>query len=312
MNKMTRTPPVRAGNGAGPAQGQGDLIKDSDTKRFMADVIEASRQVPVIVDFWAPWCGPCKQLTPALEKAVTQARGKVRLVKINVDENQQLAAQMRVQSIPAVFAFVNGQPVDGFMGALPESQIKQFIDRLGGQGSLAEEIEAALAEAREAMTKKDLATASQIFAQVLGADPENAAALAGMARCQIETGDLEAAGATLAKVPKGKLNEIDVVGAKAALDLALNPVDLSEIDKLQKTIETKPDDFQARVDLAVALNAAGRKSEALDHLLYVIGKDRTWNEDGARKQLVKFFEAWGPKDEFTLSGRRRLSSILFS
>ncbi len=313
MNKMIGTPPVRAGNGAGPAVAAiGDLIRDSDTKRFMADVIEASRQVPVIVDFWAPWCGPCKQLTPALEKAVTQAKGKVRLVKINVDENQQLAAQMRVQSIPAVFAFVNGQPVDGFMGALPESQIKQFIDRLGGQGSLAEEIEAALAEARDAMARKEYPAAMQIFAQVLEADPEHAGALAGMARCQIETADLDGAGATLAKVPKAKLNEVDVLGAKAALDLALNPVDLSEIAALLRTIETSPGDFQSRLDLAVALNAAGRKSEALDHLLYAIGKDRAWNEDGARKQLVKFFEAWGPKDEFTLSGRRRLSAILFA
>lgn len=309
MNKMTRPAASPAGNGAANSAG---LIKDSDTKRFMTDVIEASRQVPVLVDFWAPWCGPCKQLTPALEKAVTQAKGKVRLVKINVDENQQLAAQMRVQSIPAVFAFVNGQPVDGFMGALPDSQIKQFIDRLGGQGSLAEEIEAAVAEARDAMAKKDFATAGQIFAQVLGADPEHAGALAGLARCQIEAGDVDGAGATLAKVPKAKLNEVDVLGARAALDLALNPVDLSEIATLQRKIEASPDDFQSRLDLAVALNAAGRKSEALDHLLYVIGKDRTWNEDGARKQLVKFFEAWGPKDEFTLSGRRRLSSILFS
>ncbi len=311
MNQMIGTPAPHAANGAGPVAA-GELIKDSDTKRFMIDVIEASRQVPVIVDFWAPWCGPCKQLTPALEKAVTQAKGKVRLVKVNVDENQQLAAQMRVQSIPAVFAFVNGQPVDGFMGALPDSQIKQFIDKLGGQGSLAEEIEAALAEAREAMTRKDYPVASEIFTQVLGADPENAGALAGMARCQIETGDLDAAGATLALVPKTKLNEVDVLGAKAALELALNPVDLSEIATLQRTIETTPDDFQSRLDLSVALNAAGRKQEALDHLLYVIGKDRAWNEDGARKQLVKFFEAWGPKDEFTLAGRRRLSSILFA
>ena len=309
MNTMIGMP-ARASTTAAPAAG--DLIKDSDTKRFMADVLEASRAVPVIVDFWAPWCGPCKQLGPALEKAVRQANGKVRLVKINVDENQQLAAQMRVQSIPAVFAFVNGQAVDGFMGALPESQIKQFIARLGGEGGMAEEIEAAMSEAREAFAKKDYQAAAQIFAQVLEADGENAAALAGLARCQVETGDLDGATATLALVPAPKANDVDVLGAKAALDLALNPVDVSEIATLQRQVEGAPADFQARLDLAIALNAAARRSEVLEHLLHIIAKDRSWNEDAARKQLVKFFEAWGPKDEFTLLGRRRLSAILFA
>ena len=312
MNKMIGTPPVRAGNGAGPAPAPGDLIKDSDTKRFMADVIEASRQVPVIVDFWAPWCGPCKQLTPALEKAVTQARGKVRLVKINVDENQQLAAQMRVQSIPAVFAFVNGQPVDGFMGALPESQIKQFIDRLGGQGGMAEEIEAAVADGRLALEQKDYQTAAQIFASVLQADREHAGAIAGLARCQIAAGDLDNAQATLALVPPNKLNDPEVISAKAALELELNPVDLSESAALRAAVDRDPDDFQARVDLAVILNGTGERGEAIDQLIYVIRKKRDWNEEAARKQLVKFFEAWGPKDEFTLMGRRKLSSVLFA
>lgn len=290
----------------------GDLIKDSNTQNFVRDVIEVSRQTPVIVDFWAPWCGPCKQLGPALEKTVRQANGKVRMVKINVDENQQLAAQMRIQSIPAVYAFVNGQPVDGFMGALPESQLKQFVDRLGGQGSMAEEIEAALAEARAAFEQQDYQSAAQIFAQVMQIDRENPGAIAGLARCQIAAGDLENARATLALVPPAKANDPEVLSARAALDLALNPVDVSEIGKLEAEIARNPDDFQARVDLAVLLNGAGARAEATDQLIYVIRKMRGWNDEAARKQLVKFFEAWGPKDEFTIAGRRKLSSVLFS
>jgi putative thioredoxin len=298
-------------NGAG-APPPGALIKDSDTRSFMVDVVETSRKVPVIVDFWAPWCGPCKQLGPMLEKLVKQANGKVRMVKVNVDENQQLAAQMRVQSIPAVFAFVDGQPVDGFMGALPESQIKQFIDRLGSQGGMAEEIEAAVAAGREALAQNNLAEAAQIFAQVLGADRENAGAIAGLAKCQIASGDLEQAKATLALVPPAKANDAEVISAKAALELAATPVDHGEIANLTRAIEANAEDHQARLDLAVALNAAGQKQEALDHLLHIVRRKRDWNEEAARKQLVKFFEAWGPKDEFTLQGRRKLSSILFS
>ncbi|HUR43446.1 MAG TPA: thioredoxin [Aestuariivirga sp.] len=297
---------------ATPVATPADLIKDSDTKRFVADVIEASKKVPVIVDFWAPWCGPCKQLGPALEKVVKQANGKVKLVKINVDENQQLAGQMRVQSIPAVFAFVNGQPVDGFMGALPESQLKQFIDRLGGQGGLAEEIEAMMTAGREALAQKDYQSAAQIFGQVIEADREHAGALAGLAKSQLETGELDGAQATLALVPPAKANDPEVLSAKAALELARNPVDLSEAARLQTEVGRNPDNFQARFDLANLLNGAGQKAEALDHLLHIIRKEREWNESGARKQLVKFFDAWGPKDELTLQGRRKLSSILFS
>ncbi|MCB1378636.1 MAG: thioredoxin [Alphaproteobacteria bacterium] len=289
-----------------------DLVKESNTQNFMKDVVEASRKVPVIVDFWAPWCGPCKQLGPALEKVVKQASGKVRMVKINVDENQQLAAQMRVQSIPAVFAFVNGQPVDGFMGALPESQIKQFVDRLGGQGSMAAEIEAAMAEAHELLEQQNIQGAAQVFASIVQADREHAGAIAGLARCQILAGDLENAQATLALVPPAKAGDPHVLSVKAALDMALNPVDLSESAALKARIDRDPDDFQARVDLAVLLNGAGERGEATDQLLYVIRKKRDWNDEAARKQLVKFFEAWGPKDEFTLQGRRKLSSLLFS
>jgi putative thioredoxin len=289
-----------------------ELIKDTDTKGFMADVIEVSKRVPVLVDFWAPWCGPCKQLTPLLEKVVKQANGKVRLVKINVDENQQIAAQMRVQSIPAVFAFVDGQPIDGFMGALPEGQIRQFIDKLGNKGSLAEEIAAAMKVAEEAMQRKDFAEAQSILGQILGVDPNHVVALANFAKCQIELGDLEGATATLNSVPADKKSNADVVSALAALDLALHPVDSSVLEQLQKSVATTPDDFQKRLDLAVAMNGAGQRSEAIDQLLYVIRKKREWNEDAARKQLIQFFEAWGPKDEATLQGRRKLSAILFS
>ena len=206
-----------------------ELIKDTDTKGFMADVIEVSKRVPVLVDFWAPWCGPCKQLTPLLEKVVKQANGKVRLVKINVDENQQIAAQMRVQSIPAVFAFVDGQPIDGFMGALPEGQIRQFIDKLGSKGSLAEEIAAAMKVAEEAMQRKDFAEAQSILGQILGVDPGHVAALANFAKCQIELGDLDGATATLGQVPPDKKTNADVVSAMAALELALHPVDTNLI-----------------------------------------------------------------------------------
>jgi putative thioredoxin len=299
----------RTNGGAVPP---GDLIKDSDTRRFVTDVIEASRKQPVLVDFWAPWCGPCKQLTPLLEKTVRQANGKVKLVKINIDENQQLAGQMRIQSIPAVFAFVDGQPVDGFMGALPESQIKQFIDRLDGQGSIAEELEGAIGEGRAALAAKDYATAAQIFAQVLQVDREHAGAIAGLAKTQIETGDLAKAKTTLALVPPGRASDPEIISAKAALELAETPIDEGEISTHMRSIESDPDNHQARLDLALALNAAGRRAEALDHLLHIVRRKRDWNEEAARKQLVKFFEAWGPKDDLTIEGRRKLSSILFS
>ncbi len=294
--------------GAPPA----DLIKDSDTKNFMVDVIEASKKVPVLVDFWAPWCGPCKQLTPIIEKVVKQAKGKVRLVKVNVDENQQIAAQLRVQSIPAVFAFVDGQPIDGFMGALPESQVKQFVDKLGNKGSLAEQISAAMKMALEAMELKDYEGAGSIFAQILGADPTNVSALANMAKCQIELGDLENATATLKLVPPDKAGNPDVISAAAALDLALNPVDTSVVDHLTAEISANPDDFAKRLELAAALNGSGQRAEATDQLLYIIRKQRDWNDGAARKQLIQFFDAWGPKDDQTLAGRRKLSAILFA
>ncbi len=294
-----------------PQPATGDLVKDSSTRTFMADVIEASRQVPVIVDFWAPWCGPCKQLGPALEKVVRAAKGAVRMVKINVDENQQLAAQMRIQSIPAVFAFVDGQPVDGFMGALPEAELKKFVDRLSKDG-LAPQVDDVLAEADAALAAGENELAARAYADVLGIDRENARAIAGLARSQIASGDLEAAGMTLGLAQGTLANDQAILGARAALDLAANPVDLSEINRLAAALAANPSDLQVRFDLAVALNGAGKREEALDHLLAIVKSKRDWNDEAARKQLVKFFEAWGPKDDLTIAGRKRLSSILFA
>jgi putative thioredoxin len=294
-----------------PQPAPGDLVKDSSTRTFMADVIEASRQVPVIVDFWAPWCGPCKQLGPALEKVVREARGAVRMVKINVDENQQLAAQMRIQSIPAVFAFVDGQPVDGFMGALPEAELKKFVGRLSKNGAAAQ-VEEVLDEADAALAAGETELAARAYADVLGVERENARAIAGLARSQIATGDLDAAGMTLGLAQGALANDQAIVGARAALELARNPVDTSEIDTLSAAVAADAGDLQARFDLAVALNSAGNRDEALDHLLEIVRRKRDWNEEAARKQLVKFFEAWGPKDDLTVSGRKRLSSILFA
>jgi putative thioredoxin len=298
------------GNGSAARTAPG-LVKESNTKNFMADVVEASRQVPVLVDFWAPWCGPCKQLGPMIEKIVNEAKGTVRLVKINVDENQQLAAQMRIQSIPAVFAFVNGQPVDGFMGALPESQLRQFVSRLTA-GARGDEIETMLAGAEKALAEDDLAAAGQIFAQVLQIDRENVKAIAGLAKAQIKSGDLDGARATLALVPPSKAADPEIASVRAMLELSTKQADPGAIRKLASAIEHNPADHQSRYDLAIALNGIGRRQEALEHLLTIIGKDRGWNDEAARKQLVQFFDAWGPKDELTQTGRRRLSSILFS
>jgi putative thioredoxin len=300
MTTMLNTTPANA------------MIKDATDASFVVDVMEASKQQPVLVDFWAPWCGPCKQMTPVIEKVVTENAGKVKLVKVNIDENPQYAGQLRVQSIPAVFAFVDGRPVDGFMGALPESQIRQFISRLSKMGGLAEQIAEALGTARQALAQPDYEAAIDIASQILGADPVQAEAYAIKARAEMGLEQLEAATATLFAVPADKATDPHIISAKAALDLLLNPVDTSGISTLEKTLVDNPLDHAARVELAVLLNGVSRREDAIDHLIQVIRKDRTWNEDGARKQLVQFFEAWGPKDEMTLLGRRKLSSVLFS
>ncbi|MGO4572031.1 thioredoxin [Microvirga sp. 2TAF3] len=287
------------------------LIKDTTTANFRQDVLAESMQQPVLVDFWAPWCGPCKQLTPVLEKAVREAGGKVKLVKMNIDEHPQIAGQLGVQSIPAVFAFQRGQPVDGFMGALPESQIKSFIERLVGPlgPSATEEL---MAEADSLAAEGDAAGAAELYAAVLTQDPAHAQALAALAKLHVELGDIEGAKRLLDMVPADKANDPAIVGARAAVELAEQAGTLGDISELQHRVQVNPLDHQARFDLAVALNGRGKREEAADQLLEIVRRDRNWNEDGARKQLVQFFEAWGPMDEATLAGRRRLSSILFA
>ncbi|MEM1198405.1 MAG: thioredoxin [Pseudomonadota bacterium] len=304
-----------AGNGksADPqAAAPGDLIKDATQDTFMADVIEASRSVPVIVDFWADWCGPCKQLTPVLEKAVTAAKGTVKLVKVNVDENREIAAQLRVQSLPTVYAFKDGRPVDAFMGALPESQIKTFIEKITGSAVGPSEDEMMIEAGQQALEAEDFQSAVGAFSGALQADPENLAAIAGLARALIGAGDLEGAEKALALAPEGKENTTEISSARAALEVAATPVDSEEIVALSAKVEADEKDHQSRIDLAVALNAAGRSEEAMEHLMISIGQDRAWNEEAARKQLLQFFEAWGHADERTVAGRRQLSSILFS
>jgi putative thioredoxin len=287
------------------------LVRDTTTQTFRKDVLEESRRQPVLVDFWAPWCGPCKQLTPILEKAVRAARGAVKLVKMNIDEHPAIAGQMGIQSIPAVFAFVNGQPVDGFMGALPESQVTAFLERLTKQEIRSEEKEL-LKSADAALVAGDAAGAAELYSEVLAGDPANVHALAGLARSYLETGSIEEAKQILAQVPEAKRNDTAVAAARAALEVAEQAAHLGPVAELEQKVAANPLDHQARFDLAIALNGNGRRQEALDRLLEIVRRDRKWNDDAARKQLVQFFEAWGPTDEHTVSGRRRLSSILFA
>ena len=300
------------GAGAPPAA---DLIKDSDTANFGRDVIEASMAVPVIVDFWAPWCGPCKQLGPLLEKIVQAARGAVRLVKVDIDQNQVLAGQLRIQSIPAVYAFFQGQPVDGFVGAQGESQIKAFVDRLVSQSGAAagpSPVEQALEQAKTALDGKQFAAASALFGQILQHEPENEEALAGMIRCHLESGNPAGARQMLESVPENLRGKPAIASAAAALELAEAADKAGPADELKARVAANPADHQARFDLASALHAQGDREAAAEALLEILRRDRAWNEEAARKELVKYFEAWGPADPLTLQTRRQLSALLFS
>ena len=293
---------------AKPAAPSGSHIKDGTDATFMADVIEASRAQPVIVDFWATWCGPCKQLGPALEKAVEAAKGAVKLVKIDVDKNPAVAGQLRVQSIPTVYAFVDGRPVDGFQGALPDSQVKQFVERLIGPAEPAE-IDDVLALATESLQLGDLGGAAQAYAQALQIDPTNLKAIAGMARLYLQNGDAERAGELIAMAPAdAKDAELDSVRTAIKLAGAAS----SETAALDQRLQANPDDHEARLELAKALAARGAYDEAADQLLHIIQRDREWSDQAARKQLLEVFEAAGPMSEVAKQGRKRLSAILFS
>jgi len=290
-------------------------VKDVTTATFMTDVIDASMDTPIIVDFWAPWCGPCKTLGPALEKIVAATKGAVRMVKINVDENQDLAGQMRIQSIPAVYAFFGGRPVDGFVGAQPESQLKSFVDRLakaakGAGAGGPSPLEEALAQAKQALSEGDLDTAASFYGQILQHDPTSVEAMAGLGRCMLVKGDLDKAKSVLARIPADE-KHADVVALRTGIDLAEQAAKSGPLGELEAKIAADPADYQARFDLALALFAKGNREEAIDHLLEIVRRDRTWEEDGARKQIVKFFEAMGPMDPLTISARKRLSSLLF-
>jgi putative thioredoxin len=302
---------LEQGNGAAP-QAAPDLIKETTTQTFVKDVIEESKRQPVLIDFWAPWCGPCRQLTPILEKVVHAAKGKVKLVKMNIDEHPAIPGQMGIQSIPAVIAFVNGQPADGFMGAVPESQVTAFVNKLTagmpGEPNIAE----ILKEAETLLAEGDAANAASVYAEVLSVDATNIAALAGLAKCYATTGAIDQAKQTLAMVPESKRGDAAVKAVQAMIDLAEQASSLGPVTELEQKVAANPLDHQARFDLATALNAASKRTEATQQLLEIVKRDRKWNEDGARKQLVQFFDAWGATDEATVEGRKRLSTILFS
>ncbi|PQO21946.1 thioredoxin [Rhodobacteraceae bacterium WD3A24] len=302
---------LELGQNAPKDGGGADLIKETNEANFMADVVEASREVPVIVDFWAPWCGPCKTLGPNLEAAVQAAGGKVRMVKVNVDENQQIAAQLRIQSIPTVYAFHQGQPVDGFQGNVSQSEVKQFVERVaaqGGDGGIGEALEAA----EEMLTNGAAADAAQTFAAILGEDADNAKAFGGMVRAHIAMGELDKAEALLANAHDAVKSAPEVEAARAQLELARQAAEAGPVDDLRARVEANPDDHQSRFDLAQALYANGQTEDAVEQLLELFRRDREWNDEAAKQQLLRIFDALKPGDPIAQKGRRRLSSMIFA
>jgi putative thioredoxin len=301
---------------AEPAKGNGQAapaaIKDVTTASFAADVIQESRKVPVLVDFWAPWCGPCKQLQPALEKVVAAAGEAVKLVKMNIDEHPAIAGQLGIQSIPAVIAFRNGQPVDGFMGAIPESQIRDFIQKLVGKNGGQPQVTEALAAARKAREAGDVQAAADIFDAVLQEQPDNIEAIAALADLLFDAGDAAGAEEVLSRAPADKGDAPAIAAVRTKIKLAADAAGLGDPAALERRLAQNPKDHQARFDLAMIQNAQGKREEAAENLLAIVKTDRGWNDDGARAQLLKLFEAWGMTDEATLSARRKLSSLLFS
>ncbi len=291
-----------------------NTVTDVTTQSFIADVMEESKRRPVLVDFWAPWCGPCRTLGPIIEKVVKATGGKVKLVKMNIDDEPAIPGKLGIQSVPTVYAFWNAQPVDGFMGALPESQVKAFVDRVLANAVAAgtADMEAVFASADQALAEGDLVGASEIYSAILGEEPANLRALSGLVRTQVQAGSLEQARATLSLAPADKANDSLVAAARAALEVAEQAQSLGDLTTLEAKVDLNPNDHASRFDLAIGLNGKGRREDALVHLLDIVKRDRAWNEDAARKQILQFFEAWGPTDPLTVSGRKKLSAILFA